>query len=140
MATTRTPHTEPDDTQMKHSLLLGIIAWFLHLNVVYGLASLACRWGWFSFSVAGMTGLQLVETIITLGAMASMLYLIYLPWREWRGSQTAAPPANPHMLADTENDRRSLVAFVVMLLNSLFFLFVIAWLVPVFALRACGQS
>lgn len=44
------------------------------------------------------------------------------------------------MLEDTEKDSRSLVAFIVMLLNSLFFLFVVVWFVPIFALSACGQS
>ena len=140
MATTTTPRTEHDVSQAKRSLLSGTIVWFLHLNVVYVLASLACWWSWFSFSIVGLSGLQLVEIIITLFTMALMLFLIYLPWREWRTFQTEQPPANPHMLEDTEKDSRSLVAFIVMLLNCFFFLFVIALFVPIFALSACGQS
>jgi len=117
-----------------------MIVWFVHLNVAYNLASLACTWGWFSFTVVGISGLQLVEAIITLVTMLVMLFLIYLPWREWRRFQTEAPPSNPHVLEDTEKDSRPLVAFIVMLLNSFFFLFVIALFVPIFALSACGQS
>ena len=140
MATTTPPRTEHDDLRTRRSLLFGVIVWFVHLNVVYGLASLACRWGWFPFTVAGMSGVQLVEIVITLVTASAMLFLIYQPWREWRAFQTGAPPTNPHLLEDTEKDRRPLVAFIVMLLNSFFLLFVIAFLAPVFALSACGQS
>jgi uncharacterized membrane protein len=140
MATTATPRTEHNALQIRQWLLLGIIVWFVHFNVVYNLASLACTWSWLSFTIVGMSGLQLVETIITLLTVPLMLFLIYRPWRAWRAFQTAAPPANPHMLEDTEKDSRSLAACIVMLLNSLFFLFVIAWFVPIFALRSCGQS
>jgi hypothetical protein len=138
--TTTVSQTENGQAQTRRSLFFGIIIWFVHFNVVYNLASLACTWSWFSFSIAGMSGLQFVEMIITLATMLVMLFLIYLPWREWRGFQTEAPPANPHILEDTEKDHRSLVAFIVMLLNSLFFLFIIGWFVPIFALRPCGQS
>jgi len=140
MTTTTTPQTEHDQSQMRRSLLLGIIVWFVDFNLVYNLASLACTWNWLSFTIVGISGLQLVETIITLVAIPLMLFLIYLPWREWRRFQTAEPPSNPHLLEDTEKDHRSLVAFIVMLLNSLFFLFIIGWFVPIFALRPCGQS
>jgi hypothetical protein len=140
MTTTTTPRTEQDQSQVRRSLFLGIIVWFVDLNVVYTLASLACTWSWLSFTIVGISGLQFVETIITLVAMLMMLFLIYLPWREWRGFQTEAPPSNPRILEDTEKDHRSLVSFIVMLLNSLFFLFAILLFVPIFALRACGQS
>jgi uncharacterized membrane protein len=128
-----------EEWQTKVSLLLGILIWFLHLNVVYGLASLACKWGWFSATGGGISGLQLVETIITLIAMLLILITIYLPWRHWRSFQTEKPPKNPHMLQDTEKDRRPLLAFVTALTNSLFLLFVIAAFIPIFALNACGQ-
>src|SRR4051794_3735459 len=129
MATTTTPPTEHDLSQIRQWLLLGIIVWFVHLNVVYNLASLACTWSWLAFTIVGISGLQLVETIITLIALPLMLFLIYRPWRAWRTFQTHPPPANPHMLEDTEKDSRSLAACMIMLLNCLFFLFVIAWFV-----------
>lgn len=131
--------THDEEGQTKVSLLLGILIWFLHLNVVYGLASLACKWGWFSATAGGISGLQLVETIITLIAMLLMLVTIYLPWRHWRSFQTEKPAKNPHLLRDTEKDQRSLLAFIIAMTNSLFLLFVIAAFVPIFALSACGS-
>jgi hypothetical protein len=138
MATTQ--QTQHDEQQTRRSLLFGMVIWFLHLNVIYGVASLACKWGWLSSSVAGVSALQLVETGITLVTIPVMLLLIYLPWRAWRRFQTQEPASNPRMLQDTEQDRRPLLACVVMGLNSLFLLFVVATFVPIFALNACGQS
>jgi len=132
--------TERDLEQTRRSLLLGILLWFLNLNVVYALPSLACRWGWFSFGIGGVSGLQLVETIITLVTIPLMLLVIYLPGRAWRRFQTEAPVSNPHLLLDTEKDPLPLVAFVVTLLNSAFLLFVLASIVPTFALNVCRPS
>ena len=67
-----------------------------------------------------------------------MLVVIYLPWRDWRRYQSGPPADNPRLLHDTEKDRRPLVAFITMLLNSLLFLFVITTLVPVFSLNPCA--
>jgi hypothetical protein len=44
------------------------------------------------------------------------------------------------LLQDTEHDRRPLVAFVALMLNSFLFLFAGAFLVPLFMLSACGQA
>ena len=140
MATTTTPQAGRDQPRARRSLLLGTILWFVHLNVVYGFASLACKWSWFSFSIVGISGVQLVEIIITFVTLPLLLFLIYHSWREWRRFQTEQPPANPHMLEDTEKDSRPLVAFIVMLVNSFFFLFVLSMVVPIFALRPCGPS
>jgi hypothetical protein len=120
------------------SLLLGSAIWFLHLNLVYGLASLACKWDWFPFTFAGLPALLVFEALITLVALLLMLVVIYLPWRDWRRYQSGPPADNPRLLHDTEKDRRPLVAFITMLLNSLLFLFVITTLVPVFSLNPCA--
>ncbi len=122
------------------SLFLGITIWFLDLNVINALTSVSCEWNWFSSSIAGMPGLRFVALIITLVAGALMLLLIYLPWRMWRRYQTDKPMENQNMLRDTEKDRRPLVAFIAMLLNALFLLFVIASFVPMFALNLCNQG
>jgi hypothetical protein len=140
MAATTVRETGNDTSQIGRTLIVGTIVWFVHLNLVYNLASLACTWSWLSFRIMGVSGIQLVEAIITLIGLPLMLFLIYVPWRAWRRFQTKQPPANPHMLEDTEKDRRSLMAFMVMLLNSFYFLFMIAMFVPIFALRPCGQS
>jgi hypothetical protein len=124
----------------RRSLLLGLLVWFVHLNLTYGLASVACVWGWFSFHVAGLSGLPLVEALITLVAAVVLAVLVVLPWRDWRAFQTDRPPENRHLLHDTEKDRRPLLAFIAMLLNSFFLLFVIASFVPILALNACGSG
>lgn len=133
--------TAPErERQTRISLVLGIVVWFLHLNITYGLTSLACRWGWFSFVAGGLSGLHVMQIVITLAAMAIMVVLIYRAWRHWRAFQTQPPAINPHLLADTEKDRRPLIAFVAMLANSLFLLFIVAQFVPLFALNACSQG
>ena len=132
--------TRSDERQTWLALLLGVVIWFLHQNAVYALNSVSCVWGWFTFTIAGVGGLVFVEAIITLIAMALMLIMLYLPWRNWRRFQTDKPSDNPHLLQDTENDRRPLLAFVVMLLNGFFLLFIFSSLVPIFALSPCSQA
>jgi hypothetical protein len=121
-------------------LLLGIAIWFVDLNVSYGLASVACKWGWLSFRIGGLTGLQVVEIVIALVAVALLLVVVYLPWRIWRSYQSEKPIENPHMLHDTEANSSSMAAFIPMAMNSFFALFAVALLVPIFALRACGSG
>ena len=129
-----------DEHQTRQSLFAGILIWFLHLNLLYGLSSLSCKWGWFSAPNLRISGLQMTETAITMIAIALMVVMIYRPWREWRKFQTKKQTDNPHLLQDTEKHRRPLLAFVVMLMNSLFLLFLIASFVPIYALNACGQG
>jgi threonine/homoserine/homoserine lactone efflux protein len=131
---------QADDRQTRWSLLLGVIVWFLDLNFVYSLPSLACEWGWFPFTILGIPGLIFVEMIITVIFMLVMLYLIYLPWRNWRKFQTEKRVDNSHLLSDTEKDRRPMLAFIAMALNSFFFLFVIAFFVPMISLNACVRG
>jgi hypothetical protein len=132
------PRTDHDERQTWRSLLLGSVVWFVYLNLVYGVASLSCKWNWFAANQPGPSRLLLVETLLTLLALPLLLVFIYLPWRDWRRFQTKRPPDNPHLLEDTEKDRRPLVAFITMLLNGLYFLFALATLVPVFALSPCA--
>ncbi len=120
--------------------MFGIAIWFIDLNTVYALPSLACEWGWFPFTIAGIPGLVFIEAIITFIAMLLMSFMIYLPWRNWRKFQAAKPTDNPRLLQDTEKDRRSLMAFVAMLANSFFFLFILATFVPILALNACVRG
>ncbi len=126
-----------DDRWPRWSLFLGILIWFTDLNTVYALPSISCQWGWFPFNIARVPGLVVVEAIVTAVSMLLMLLLIFLPWRNWRKFQTAQPLHNPELLRDTEKDRHSLMAFVAMVANSFFFLFIIATFVPIFALHAC---
>ena len=132
--------TESDERKARWSLFLGITIWFLHLNVLNALVSVSCKWGWLTYPIGGLSGLQLAETIISVIVMLAMLVLIYLPWRIWQEFQTEKPTENPELLQETEEDSRPLLAFIAMLLNGFLLLFVIAAFVPVFALRTCGQA
>lgn len=132
--------SEPSEQQTRWSMFLGILIWFLHLNILNSLTAISCKWGWFYFDIAGMPGLQFVEGLITLIAIVPIGVAIYLPWRMWRSFQDKKPIQNPELFKDTEEDRRSLMAFVAMLLNSLFLLFLIGSFVPLIAFKACGQA
>jgi hypothetical protein len=138
MAVTSKPPAQEKKERTWPSLLLGPLIWFLHLNTFYAVASVTCKWGWQSFRIAGLPALQLVEVIISLAALLLLARLIIVPWRNWRRFQAEKPPENPRMLHDTEKDRRPLVAFVALLLNSAFFVFVVASFVPVLALNPCA--
>jgi fumarate reductase subunit D len=116
------------------SFFAGAIIWFLHLNIVYPLTSLSCKWEWFPFDDAGMTSLRSIQIIITFVAALLIAILIYLPWRNWQHFRTDSQ----HVMSDTEKDRRPLMAFVTMGLNLFFLAFVVASLVPVLTLSPCN--
>ncbi len=138
MSYSRADIPRSDDRASRWCLFLGILIWFADLNTVYALPSLACEWGWFNFTLAGISGLTIVEALISLVAIALMLYMIYLPWRIWRRLQIEKPESNPHLLRDTESHRRTLMPFVTMLVNGFFLLFIIATFVPMLALNVCA--
>jgi hypothetical protein len=121
-----------DERLTWRSLLWGSVIWFLHLNVAYGVASLSCRWGWLSAGALGLSGLVWVEGLLALLAAALLFVTIHLPYREWRQYQSTHPPENPQVLHEIEQDRRPFIAFVTMLVNSLYLMFALA----VFALLA----
>jgi hypothetical protein len=129
---------EHEERQTKICLFAGIILWFVELNVIYALPSLSCKWGWFPFQVGPLSGLQFVQMLISLVAVALMAYVTYLPYRNWREYQTDPPAQNPHMLQDTEKERQSLLAFIVMMANSFFLLFILGLFVLIFSLKPCG--
>ncbi len=137
MNVTEAKRSQADDRLTRRSLFLGVIVWFTDLNIVYALPSVACKWGWFPFRLAGIPGLVLVEGLVTLISLALMLYLIYLPWRNWRAFQAEKTADRSRVMTGAEQDRRALMAFVTMLLNGFFFLFLIAFFVPMLALNAC---
>jgi hypothetical protein len=122
------------DRQTGQSLVAGIAIWFLHQNTVYPLTSLACKWGWFPFSVAGLPGLKVVQLIISALAVLLLLFVIYLPWRTWRQLQTD----NLSIEFQSEKDRRSLVAFVIMLVNGFFLIFSVVTVFTILALNPCA--
>ena len=140
MPASATELTKKQQQQTQRALMLGMLIWFVHLNTLNALTSVACKWGWLTNRIAGMEALQWVEVIISVVALLALLYLIYVGWRNWRSLQPKELRQNPRMLQDTEEDRGALLSFVAMAVNSFFLLFVIGTFVPMFALRACGQA
>src|SRR5215216_4563847 len=132
--------SKPSEQQTQWSLFLGILIWFLHLNIVNAIISVSCKWGGLTVSVGGLSALQIVSIIISLITLLLLLFFTYLPWRNWRSFQTEQPTQNPDLMHDTEIYRRPLMAFIAMLLNGFLSLYVIATLVPMFSLKACGQA
>lgn len=132
--------TKAEEQQMRRSLFLGITIWFLHLNLLNALISVSCKWGGLTFPVGALSGLQVLALVITLITVLLMLYFIYLPWQQWRSFQTTQPARNPELLQQTEEDRPPLLAFIAMLLNSFFVLYILATFVPMIALKTCGQA
>ena len=132
--------TQPSEQQIRWSLFLGILIWFLHLNIVNALISVSCKWGGLTVPVGATSGLQILGAIFTLITILALLFLIYLPWRSWRSFQTESPVQNPDLLRDTEAYRRPLMAFIAMMLNGFLILYSIAVFVPMFSLKACGQA
>jgi hypothetical protein len=140
MEIVKSPHLKRDERPTWKSLFWGTVVWFLHQNIVYGLASLSCTWGRLSDRIGGVSTLQVIETIITIIALLLMSFLIYIPWRHWHSYQSERPQNNLQMLEDTEKDRRPLVAFVTMCLNGFYMLFILAAFVPIWALKPCVAS
>ncbi|MFT3894675.1 MAG: hypothetical protein QM730_23850 [Anaerolineales bacterium] len=131
--------SQPSEKQAQWCLILGILVWFLHLNIVNSLISVSCKWGRLNDSVAGMTRQQLLITLFSLLAVVLTLFFMYLSWRYWRSFQTERPTINPEMLEDTEKYARPLLAFIAMLLNCFFAVYILATLVSTFSLKVCGQ-
>jgi hypothetical protein len=132
--------SKPSEQQTRWSLFLGITVWFLHLNIVNALISVSCKWGGLTVPVGALSRLQIVAAIISVITLALMFFFIYLPWRNWRSFQTEQPPKNPDLMRDTEIYRRPMMSFIAMSLNSFLFVYVLASLVPIFTLKACGQA
>lgn len=132
--------SKPTEQQTRWSLFLGIAVWFLHLNIVDALISVSCKWGGLTVPVGGLSMLQIASAVISVISLLLFLFFIFLSWRNWRSFQTEQPPSNPEMLQDTEKYRRPLMAFIAMSLNGFLLLYTLATLVPMFALKACGQA
>jgi len=140
MAASTATKLPPNEQVGRRDLMLGILVWFLHQNLVYQFNSVACKWAFLSRPAAGITVLQWVELVITLIAAAAMAYLIYRPWQAWRRIAARRPINDRQMIKRTEDDRDGFMAFVAMGLNIFLLLFVIFSILPVLALKACGQA
>ena len=132
--------SQPSEQQVRWSFFLGILIWFLHLNIVNALISVSCKWGGLTVPVGSLSGMQILAAVLTLIVVLALLFLIFLSWRQWRSFQTEKPIQNPDMLRDTELYWRPLMAFIAMMLNGFLLLYSIAVFIPMLSLKACGQA
>ncbi len=140
MTVSRADIPKTDNRWTRWSLFVGIIIWFADLNTVYALPSLACTWNWFRFTVAGIPGLVFIEAVISLIAILLLLLMIRVSWQIWRKRQAARLTQASGILRDTEKDRHALMAFIALLANGFFLLFILATFVPMLALNACARG
>ncbi len=136
-STTDLPPKEQQQTQ--RSIFLGMLIWFVDLVLLDALTSNACNWHWLTNTIGWLDALQFLEILISLVALALIGWLLFVGWRNWRTIQRRKPVQDKHTMEHTEEDRGALLSFLAIGLNSFFFLFVIATLVPMLSITACGQ-
>jgi hypothetical protein len=110
----------------------GTLVWALHLMTIYPLTSLTCRWGWFAAPAEG-TGLKLIQTLTTLVALGLSALFGFVAYKVWQHARTAGS----HEAGETLAARIPMLAFVTLLLNSLYLLIILVMLAPIFVLSAC---
>src|SRR5512142_3369331 len=135
---TRLP--QQDQKQNHSALIWGATIWLVDFLLLDSLNSISCKWAFLTWPLAGLTAVQWLEIGISLVALALIAWTTYVPWRNWRALQPRKPVDNPRVLGDTERDRGAFLSFLAMGLNAFFMLFVIGTLVPMLALKACGQA
>lgn len=116
------------------SMLGGTLSGGIYLMIVYPLVSLSCKWGWFGAPAAD-GGIKIVQVVATMLAAALMAAFAFVAFRTWRHAQAEGESAE----SETEQALIPMLAFVSLLLNSLYFVIVLVSLVPVAALPACFQ-
>ncbi len=136
----KTKLPQEKQSQNHRMLIWGPTLWLVDFLLLDSLNSVSCKWAFLTWPLAGLTAVQWLEVAISLVALALMAWMTYVPWRNWRELQHRKPVDNPHALSDTESDRGAFLAFLAMGLNVFFLLFVIGTLVPMLALKACGQA
>jgi hypothetical protein len=122
------------DARIWVSLIGGTFVWALYLMIVYPLTSLACQWGWFAAPTEG-SGLKMIQTLATLlaaGLVAGSGYVVFSEWQRTRTESNAEA-------GETTAARIPMLAFVTLLLNSLYLLIILVSLLPILMLAVCGR-
>lgn len=114
------------------AVLGGMTAWAIHFWLVFGIVEIVCRTDFGGFSALGLSGLQLLLTVVTVvfGVIALAAAIV-----AYRVQARAGPITDP----DSEQTG-SLAAFMGrtgLLLNAFFFVSIILSVVPAFVLRLC---
>ncbi len=142
------------DVRLVLSLVGGTVVWGLYFSGLHALNSLTCRFGWFG-APAESGGLKLVQiavTVLALALIAAAAYNVYNLWRATRrkantdaiavadGDDSGVPGnlIEPGNLEQTVAAYTPFAAFVLLLLNSLYFLIILVSLAPIATLTTCG--
>lgn len=112
----------------------GVIAWALHLFILYVLVDQVCRNGWLAFTAAGMTGLQFTSLVLTVIAIALTAAGGWLSWRGWRRVRAVRAAAAPQ--SDTLSRTRFMTA-AGMILSIGFIAVMLLTFIPSFVVAPC---
>jgi hypothetical protein len=124
----------PSTVRIFLSFLGGTAIWAIAFMIVYGLNSLACVWNWFALPSGGTgPGLKVAQISISVIALALLAYCVYVAFREWRGERTQRENEEDESITA----RNSMLAFVSLLVNTLYFLITAVFLIPIFVLPVC---
>lgn len=134
------------DTRLVLSLVGGTLVWGLYFSGLHALNSLACRFGWFGIPAesGGLKLAQVVVTVLALALIAASAYNAYTLWRATRRqAHTDVDAAGddsgvPGSLEQTVAAYTPFAAFVLLLLNALYFLIILVSLAPIATLTTCG--
>ena len=133
------------DVRLVLSLVGGTLVWGLYFSSVHALNSLACRFGWFGVPAegGGLKLVQIVVTILALTLIAAAGYNVYSLWRATRrkASEDSGVPGNPiepGSLEQTVAAYTPFAAFVLLLLNAIYFLIILVSLAPIATLTTCS--
>lgn len=128
----RHEYAEVRTWQLWFSLAAGIVAWALHLMIVYPITSLTCEWGWFPSTILGLSGLKFVQLVVTIVAALLVGFALVLALNNWRSLRAAVPDDQP------EAARVPFMAYMGVLLNIVFLASILLAIVPILVLEPCG--
>ena len=126
-------------------LVGGTAVWGLYFSSLHALNSLSCRFGWFGVPAesGGLKLIQIAVTVLALALIAAAAYNAYTLWDTTRrkASDDSGVPGNPiepGNLEQTVAAYTPFAAFVLLLLNSLYFLIILVSLAPIATLATCS--
>jgi hypothetical protein len=133
------------DVRLVLSLVGGTAVWGLYFSSLHALNSLACRFGWFGVP-AESGGLKLIQVAVTVLALALITAAGYNAYNLWRTTRRSASddasvpghPIEPGNLEQTVAAYTPFAAFVLLLLNAIYFLIILVSLAPIATLTPCG--
>lgn len=114
------------------AVLGGMTAWAIHFWLVFGLVEIVCRTDFGEFSALGLSGLQLLLTVVTVifGVIALAAAIVAY------GVQARAGP-----ITDPDSEQSGSLSHFMgrtgLLLNGFFLTAIVLSVVPAFVLRLC---